>query len=389
MKYMKKKKLIAVMALLIVAVSFGGCNSSNTAAAINSEVTSSEIVSSAPVSSEVVSSKETGSEAVSSAPVSSEEEKPESEAVSSEAAASSMPEVSSKTEAPTVTSEPTVSSAPAAVSKPVATSQPVSSTASSAPVESVAQTSSAPPAKTVSAPTQPSGSTKAFEDMTIEEQDQWLLDQLNQQLGSMEVHDSGIVERHSIESTQPTKGAGDDAEHKALEQEKLEQLRQNLQGAQNEQKPKQNVSQAEEQEPESNPTEEQETVSEATGDVYEAIRLINEERVKAGLNEFEIDDTLMKMAAIRAKEISVNYAHARADGSELRTIFEEFGYNYCSAAENIFASPSTASRAVGGWMNSSGHKANILHPYATRVGVGYYFDKNSASKHHWVMLATD
>ena len=46
MKYMKKKKLIAVMALLIIAASFGGCNSANTAATIDPEVTSSEIVSS-------------------------------------------------------------------------------------------------------------------------------------------------------------------------------------------------------------------------------------------------------------------------------------------------------------------------------------------------------
>ncbi len=177
--------------------------------------------------------------------------------------------------------------------------------------------------------------------------------------GNTNVHDLG-TER--VDSSQPEKNANEGAEWEAL---------------------------SDEQEPDADPIEKQETVSEATGDVYEAIRLINEERVKAGLNEFEIDDTLMKMAAIRAKEISVNYAHARADGSELRTIFEEFEYNYCSAAENIYASPSTASKAVGGWMNSSGHKANILHPYATRIGVGYYFDKNSASKHHWVMLATD
>ena len=388
MKYMKKKKLIAVMALLIIAASFGGCNSANTAATIDPEVTSSEIVSSAPVSSEVTSSE------VSSAPVSSEAEKPESGAVSSEAAASSMPEVSSKAEAPAVSSAPatvsqsTVSSAPAAVSKPAAASQPVSSTASSAPVESVAQTSSAPPAQTASAPTQQSGSTKAFEDMTIEEQDQWLLDQLNQQLGSMEVHDSGIVERHSIESTQPTRGAGDDAEHKALEQEKLEQLRQNLQGAQNEQKPKQNVSQAEEQEPESNPTEEQETVSEATGDVYEAIRLINEERVKAGLNELESDSTMMEMSAVRAQEKSVDFSHTRLDGSHWWTIFQDYGMDPGGpGGENGGAGKDTADRQVSSWMKSTaGHKENILEKGITKIGVGYYYSKGSQYGHYWAMI---
>ncbi len=349
MKYMKKKKLIAVMALLIVAVSFGGCNSSNTAAAINSEVTSSEIVSSAPVSSEVVSSKEASSEAVSSAPVSSEEEKPESGAVSSEAATSSVAEAHATSSEPAMSSAPTAVSQPAAssvqavtsesavtskptASTPVAASQPVSSTASSAPVESVAQTSSAPPAQTASAPTQQSGSTKAFEDMTIEEQDQWLLDQLNEQLGNIEAHEYGREGANSAESTQPAEG---------------------------------------------------------TGDVYEAIRLINEERVKAGLNELEIDDTMMEMAAVRAQETVIKYDHIRPNGSSFGTIFDEFGYNFCSAVENIYGVPDSASKAVSGWMKSPGHKANILDTSITHIGVGYCFDENSSGKHYWVMLGAD
>lgn len=318
MKYTNKKRLIAMMALLIVAASFSGCNSANTAAIIDPEVTSSEIVSSEAISSEV-----TSSEAVSSAPVSSEAEKPESETASSEVAVSSEAEVSS---------EPAVSSAPAVVSEPVVTSQPVSSTASSAPVESVAQTSSAPPAQTASAPTQQSGSTKAFEDMTIEEQDQWLLDQLNEQLGNIEAHEYGREGANSAESTQPAEG---------------------------------------------------------TGDVYEAIRLINEERVKAGLNELEIDDTMMEMAAVRAQETVIKYDHIRPNGSSFGTIFDEFGYNFCSAVENIYGVPDSASKAVSGWMKSPGHKANILDTSITHIGVGYCFDENSSGKHYWVMLGAD
>ncbi len=333
MKYTNKKKLAAVMSLLIIAASFGGCNSANTAATIDPEVTSSEIVSSAPVSSEVTSSE------VSSAPVSSEAEKPESGAVSSEAAASSMPEVSSKAEAPAVSSAPatvsqsTVSSAPAAVSKPAAASQPVSSTASSAPVESVAQTSSAPPAQTASAPTQQSGSTKAFEDMTIEEQDQWLLDQLNEQLGNIEAHEYGREGANSAESTQPAEG---------------------------------------------------------TGDVYEAIRLINEERVKAGLNELEIDDTMMEMAAVRAKELSVLFDHTRPDGTDCWTIFEEFGQRQPLCVENAGAGKGAAEWQVGSWMNSTaGHKENILWDGMTRIGVGYYYQADSQYGHYWIMLAAN
>ena len=62
MKYTNKKRIIAVIALLVVGASFSGCNSSNTAVTINSEATSSEIISSAPA----VSSEETSSEVTSS-----------------------------------------------------------------------------------------------------------------------------------------------------------------------------------------------------------------------------------------------------------------------------------------------------------------------------------
>ena len=334
MKYMKKKKLIAVMALLIVAVSFGGCNSSNTAAAINSEVTSSEIVSSAPVSSEVVSSKETSSEAVSSAPVSSEAEKPESEAVSSEAAASSVaeaPATSSEpaiSSAPTAVSQSTVSSAPAAVSKPVAASQPVSSTASSAPVESVPQTSSALPAQAVSAPAQQqSGSTKSIEDMTEDELEQWALDRLNEQLSNINVREVDVRELRSSQ------------------------------------------------------------LAEGVGDVYEAIRLINEERVKAGLNELEIDDTMMEMAAVRAKEQAVTFGHTRPDGSSCWTIFDDFGQSQPAGVENAGAGVSGAGGQVDAWMNSTGHKENILQDWLTRIGVGFYYQADSQYGYYWIMLA--
>ena len=117
------------------------------------------------------------------------------------------------------------------------------------------------------------------------------------------------------------------------------------------------------------------------GDVYEAIDLINAERVKAGLNELEIDDDLMEMAAIRAKEMSEVFAHTRPDGSDWRTIFDEFGwtdYNY--SGENGGSGKATAEQQVKSWMNSSGHKANILNEQYTKIGVGFY-------KNYWAMIA--
>lgn len=176
----------------------------------------------------------------------------------------------------------------------------------------------------------------------------------------MEVHDSGIVERHSIESTQPAEDDGDDAERKALEKEKLDQLEQRLQEAQ----------------------------SETTGDVYEAIRLINEERVKAGLNELEADSNLMEMAAVRAQEMSVDFSHTRLDGSDWWTIFQDYGMDPGGpGGENGGAGKDTADRQVSSWMKSTaGHKENILEKGITKIGVGYYYSKGSQYGHYWAMI---
>ena len=126
----------------------------------------------------------------------------------------------------------------------------------------------------------------------------------------------------------------------------------------------------------------EESISEGeAGDVYEAIDLINAERVKAGLSELEIDEDLMEMAAIRAKEMSEVFDHTRPDGSSWRTIFDEFGwsdYNY--SGENGGKGRTTAEQQVESWMNSSGHEANILNDQYTKIGVGFY-------KNHWAMIA--
>ena len=106
--------------------------------------------------------------------------------------------------------------------------------------------------------------------------------------------------------------------------------------------------------------------SEDAGDVYEAIRLINAERAKAGLAELTIDDDLMSMAAVRADEMSEKFEHTRPDGSDWKTIFDEFGWTLPNKrGENGSAGDGAASKTVSRWMNSSGHKANILKDNVT------------------------
>lgn len=133
-----------------------------------------------------------------------------------------------------------------------------------------------------------------------------------------------------------------------------------------------------EPEPEPEPDEE-------AGDVYEAIRLINAERSKAGLAELEIDSNLMDAATTRAVETETKFEHTRPDGSDPSSLMDEFGFTGL-AGENIGRGKDTASKQVNSWMNSSGHKANILHSGATRIGVGYSYGEGAAKKHYWVML---
>ena len=140
----------------------------------------------------------------------------------------------------------------------------------------------------------------------------------------------------------------------------------------------------------SNNSSAQDKPSAESGDVYEAIELINAERVKAGLNELEIDSDLMDMASTRAEEIVENYTHTRPDGSDWKTVFGEYGWSIPNhRGENIYASPKTAKEAVDGWMNSAGHKANILQEEISKIGVGYYYNFDTEWKHYWVMIVAE
>ena len=140
----------------------------------------------------------------------------------------------------------------------------------------------------------------------------------------------------------------------------------------------------------SNSSSTQDKPSAESGDVYEAIELINAERAKAGLNELEIDSDLMEMASVRAEEMSREFAHTRPDGSDWKTIFEDFGWSIPNhRGENGGGGKDTAEKQVNSWMNSSGHKANILKEDVTKIGVGYHYNANSQYGDYWTMIVAE
>ena len=136
------------------------------------------------------------------------------------------------------------------------------------------------------------------------------------------------------------------------------------------------------------PPQEEPDAPEESGGVQEAAEavasLVNAARQDAGLSELELDADLCAAAQARAQEIAQSFSHTRPDGSSCFTILEEFGISYRAAGENIAMGQRTPEEVMDGWMNSSGHRANILNGTFTSIGVGYYVDGSGAA--HWVQI---
>ena len=136
------------------------------------------------------------------------------------------------------------------------------------------------------------------------------------------------------------------------------------------------------------PPQEEPDAPEESGGVQEAAAavtsLVNAARQDAGLSELELDADLCAAAQARAQEIAQSFSHTRPDGSSCFTILEEFGISYRAAGENIAMGQRTPEEVMDGWMNSSGHRANILNGTFTSIGVGYYVDGAGAA--HWVQI---
>ena len=136
------------------------------------------------------------------------------------------------------------------------------------------------------------------------------------------------------------------------------------------------------------PPQEEPDAPEESGGVQEAAEavasLVNAARRDAGLSELELDADLCAAAQARAQEFAQSFSHTRPDGSSCFTILEEFGISYRAAGENIAMGQRTPEEVMDGWMNSSGHRANILNGTFTSIGVGYYVDGAGAA--HWVQI---
>ncbi len=115
----------------------------------------------------------------------------------------------------------------------------------------------------------------------------------------------------------------------------------------------------------------------------EVIKIVNQEREKAGASPLRLNKALEAAANIRARELPVRWSHTRPDGSSCFTAIKDQGLVYMMAGENIAAGYASPSKVMNGWMNSTGHRNNILNSRFTEIGVGYY---QHNGYNYWVQL---
>ncbi len=110
----------------------------------------------------------------------------------------------------------------------------------------------------------------------------------------------------------------------------------------------------------------------------EVIRLVNEIRVENGLKALTYDWELGRVARYKSQDMKDNkyFSHTSPVYGSPFQMIKNFGISYRTAGENIAKGYSTPKAVVNGWMNSSGHRANILNASFTHIGVGYVAEGN-------------
>ena len=129
------------------------------------------------------------------------------------------------------------------------------------------------------------------------------------------------------------------------------------------------------------------TVVDLNAFAAEVFRLTNVERENAGLPKFTSMPNLTQTAVMRANEIIQHFSHDRPDGRSCFTAFEENNVIYNYAGENLAMGQRTPAEVVQGWMESPGHRANIMKKEFGRLGVGVVMDSNG--RLYWTQTFTD
>ncbi len=115
----------------------------------------------------------------------------------------------------------------------------------------------------------------------------------------------------------------------------------------------------------------------------EILKLVNAERAKNGLKALELDWQVSRVSQYKSDDMANNnyFSHQSPTYGSPFDMLKQFNIKYRSAGENIAKGQKTAQAVMTAWMNSSGHRANILGQGYTHLGVGYTV-KNGTT--YWV-----
>lgn len=115
----------------------------------------------------------------------------------------------------------------------------------------------------------------------------------------------------------------------------------------------------------------------------EVIRLVNEQRAKHGLKALSTNWELSRVARYKSQDMVDHryFSHTSPTYGTPFQMIKDFGLSYRTAGENIAYGQQTPRSVVDSWMNSSGHRANILNTSYTQIGVGYV-----SHGHYWTQM---
>lgn len=139
------------------------------------------------------------------------------------------------------------------------------------------------------------------------------------------------------------------------------------------------------------PTENNNTPVSSSNLTYEqkVVELVNVERQKAGLPTLTMDSAISNVARAKSKDMAVNnyFAHQSPTYGSAGDMLRQFGIKWSAWGENIAAGQRTPEIIVNAWMNSPGHRANILSNNFSKIGVGY--ETNSSGRPYWTQIFTN
>jgi len=126
-------------------------------------------------------------------------------------------------------------------------------------------------------------------------------------------------------------------------------------------------------------------ITQENSEEKELLELINRERAKAGLRSVKLCATIGTASRIKADEMSAKqyFSHTSPVYGSPFEMLRSFGITYKTAGENIAKGQKSANAVLAAWMNSEGHRANILNPDFEEIGIGYASDNKVT---YWVLI---